>query len=135
MRVSLNDVSGDDQLALLVSKRDRMVSVYDKSGYLHATVTVVTDPDGSVSIGVGHREARTSVYIEHLDGDNDAEQTPEETVRDFNEWLSRNGHWLCTCGHELRVHRVDFNSCGECEKWEPIFCRGFNLDRTAAARP
>lgn len=69
MRVNLRDVSGAEQEKLLVSKRDRMVSFYDKSGYLHATVTVSTDPDGSVSIGIGHRETRTTVYVEYTDDD------------------------------------------------------------------
>jgi len=67
--INMRDVSGAEQLALLVSKRDRMVTVRDKTGHLCATVTVVTDPDGSVSIGIAHCEDRASVYVEYMDDD------------------------------------------------------------------
>lgn len=60
------------------------------------------------------------------------ELTPEETVAHFQDWLSRNGDAPCTCGHPLRRHRADFDSCAECDTWEPVHlrCKGFDLDRT-----
>lgn len=52
--------------------------------------------------------------------------TPEETVAQFNAWLSRNGNGdaPCSCGHLLGRHRVDLAGCSDCDS-----CAGFNLDR------
>lgn len=60
--INLRDVHGADQLELLTSKRDRMVSIYrpgDNPIYRDgrefiANITVVTDPNGDVSIGILH---------------------------------------------------------------------------------
>jgi hypothetical protein len=75
-KINLRDVTGDEQSQLLVSKRDRMVSIYRPTNdpifnnrELVATVTVTTDPDGSVSIGLGYTPSRNEVYVEFVDDD------------------------------------------------------------------
>lgn len=58
----------------LVSKRDRMVSIYRPSDNpihrdgmeLVATVTVELDPDGSVSVGLGYNPANV-VKVQYID--------------------------------------------------------------------
>ena len=50
--------------------------------------------------------------------------TPEQTVARFREWLSRNGHYRCTCGEKLADHFADLNGCAT-----NVECAGFNLDR------
>ncbi len=59
--MKLSDMTRDQQAEHLVSTRDRMVSVYRQTGNpqykdgreLIATVTVSTDPDGCINIGLG----------------------------------------------------------------------------------
>jgi hypothetical protein len=72
--MKLNDTTQQQRLALMVSERDRMVSIYRPSTNpihkhgreLVATVTVVTDNDGKISIGVGHDPCDT-IEVQFID--------------------------------------------------------------------
>jgi hypothetical protein len=72
--MNLREVTGDDQLHLLVSKRDRIVCIYRPNDdpmfrdgmELVASVTVVADPGGDISIGVLHNPDDT-IDIKFMD--------------------------------------------------------------------
>jgi hypothetical protein len=76
--MKLDDTTQQERLALMVSDRDRMVSIYRPSTnpiYKHrmelvATATVVSDDDGKISIGVGHDPGDT-IEVQFIDDTQD----------------------------------------------------------------
>lgn len=87
--MKISDMTQAQQIEHLVSKRDRMISIYRQTGNpaykdgreLIATVTVSTDANGDISIGLGETSAGR-----HQPSDIEVEFIDDEEHSDSARW-------------------------------------------------